>query len=102
MNNGNNFEDKRELLEIYALQHIGSSINYAYGIYLVVLQAALGRLQNGETITKGPYPFQAQKDHLNRLVRGSDKNCHDQLRMNGYTFMRLCCLVRNVGLVDSK
>lgn len=96
-------KNKRDLLQLYAiLQHLVASINYTCGMYLIVLHAALERFANDRVITRGPFPYQAQMDHLNRLVKCSDVNCHEQLRMNRSTFMKLCCLLRTVGLGDSR
>ncbi|KAI8538423.1 hypothetical protein RHMOL_Rhmol09G0102100 [Rhododendron molle] len=46
--------------------------------------------------------YQSQVNNLNRLVRGNEVDCHEQLRVNRRTFFRLCCLVRGVGLGDSR
>lgn len=86
--------NKRDLLKLYAiLQHLLASINYACGMYMIVLHASLERFANDWVISRGPFPYQAQIDHLNRLVKSSDVNCHEQSRMNTYAFMRLCCLL---------
>ncbi|GAB2267543.1 hypothetical protein Dimus_038674 [Dionaea muscipula] len=53
------------------------------------------------TVARSPIPYQAQLDHLNRLVH-SEVDCHEQLRVSRRTFMILCTMVRNVGLRDSK
>ncbi|CAL5382364.1 unnamed protein product [Camellia sinensis] len=98
------FDTRRDLIEAYvALQHIVSSMNYTCGVYLVILHAALERFDQGRReISRNPNPFKQQIDHLNRLVRNNDKDCHEQLRMNRHTFMRLCALIRTKGVPDSK
>ncbi|CAL5351342.1 unnamed protein product [Camellia sinensis] len=98
------FDTTRDLIEAYvALQHIVSSMNYTCGVYLVILHAALERFDQGRReISRNPNLFKQQIDHLNRLVRNNDKDCHEQLRMNRHTFMRLCALIRTKGMSDSK
>ncbi|CAL5406043.1 unnamed protein product [Camellia sinensis] len=92
-----------DLFEAFvALQEVVSSINYVCGVYIIVLQVALERYQSRLDIKRSPHPFQAQLDYLNRLVKDSDIDCHEQLRVNRHTFMCLCTLVRSVGLSDSK
>ncbi|CAL5428119.1 unnamed protein product [Camellia sinensis] len=90
------FDTRRDLIEGYiALQHIVSSMNYTCGVYLVILHAALERFDQGRReISRNPNPFNQQIDHLNY--------CHEQLRMNRHTFMRLCALIRTKGVSDSK
>ena len=85
-----------------ALQHYVFSINYACGVFVVFLHAALESNLVRLDVDKSPHPFQTQLDHLNRLMRYNDVDCHDQLRMNKHTFTRLCTLLREVGLCDSK
>ncbi|KAI8560099.1 hypothetical protein RHMOL_Rhmol04G0229100 [Rhododendron molle] len=48
-----------------------------------------------------PNFYQTHVNNINRLVKGNDTDCHDQLRVNRHTFLRLCFLVRGVGLGDS-
>ena len=52
--------------------------------------------------TQNPDFYQTQVNAVNRLVNGNELECHDQLRVIGHTFFRLCCLVRSVGLGDSR
>ncbi|KAI8550264.1 hypothetical protein RHMOL_Rhmol06G0091200 [Rhododendron molle] len=51
-------------------------------------------------LSPNPNFYQTQVDNLNRLVRGNESDCYDLLRVNRHTFMRLCFLVRGVGLGD--
>ncbi|KAI8546108.1 hypothetical protein RHMOL_Rhmol07G0090500 [Rhododendron molle] len=53
-------------------------------------------------LSPNPNFYQTQVDNLNRLVRGNESDCYDQLRVNRHTFLRLCFLVRGVGLGDSR
>ncbi|CAL5403039.1 unnamed protein product [Camellia sinensis] len=96
-------DGRRDLIEAYvALQHMVSSMNYTCGVYIVVLHAALERFEATRKISRNPNPFKQQLDHLNRLVRDNDIDCHEQLRMNRHTFLRLCGLIRTKGVSDSK
>ena len=101
-----NYEDENDKMDLkdafLALQHYVSSINYACGVFVVFLHAALERNIVRLDVDRSPHPFQTQLDHLNRLVRYNDVDCHDQLRMNRHTFTRLCTLLRGVGLCDSR
>ncbi|CAL5444433.1 unnamed protein product [Camellia sinensis] len=97
------FDGRRDLIKAYvALQHIVSSMNYTCGVYIVVLHAALERFEATRKISRNPNPFKQQLDHLNKLVRDNDIDCHEQLRMNRHTFLRLCRLIRTKGVSDSK
>ena len=49
-----------------------------------------------------PNFYQSHIDRINGLVRGNDQDCLDQLWVNRHTFLRLCCLLRGVGLRDSR
>ena len=101
-----NYKNKRktddDIEAFVVVKQLFSAINYACGFYIVILYAALDRYQNNYELIRGPNPFKEQFDHMNRLVKNCDKNCHDQLRMNRQAFVRLCALLRNVGLSDSK
>ncbi|CAL5391364.1 unnamed protein product [Camellia sinensis] len=97
------FDGRRDLIEAYvALQHIVSSMNYTCGVYIVVLHVALERFEATRKISRNPNPFKQQLDHLNRLVRDNDIDCHEQLRMNRHTFLQLCGFIRTKGVSDSK
>ena len=103
MANHEDENDKMDLMDAFlALQHYVSSINYACGVFVVFLHAALERNIVRLDVDKSPISFRIQLDHLNRLVRYNDVDCHDQLRMNRHTFTRLCTLLRGVGLCDSR
>ena len=95
--------DKMDLMDAFlALQHYVSSINYACGVFVVFLHAALERNIVRLDVDRSPHPFRTQLDHLNRLVRYNDVDCHDQLRMNRLTFTRFCTLLIGVELCDSR
>ncbi|CAL5386329.1 unnamed protein product [Camellia sinensis] len=103
MDNNECSDSTMDLFEAFvALQEVVSSINYVCGVYIIVLQVALERYQSRLDIKRSPHPFQAQLDYLNRLVKDSDIDCHEQLRVNRHTFMCLCTLVQSVRLSDSK
>ncbi|XP_058192193.1 protein ALP1-like [Rhododendron vialii] len=53
-------------------------------------------------LSPNPNYYQTQVDAVNRLVNGNEVDCHEQLRVNRRTFFRLCCLLRGVGLGDSR
>ena len=53
-------------------------------------------------LSPNPNFYQSQINRINSLTRGNEVDCHDQLRVNRHTFLRLCCLVRGVGLGDSR
>lgn len=53
-------------------------------------------------LSPNPNAYQKQIDRINRLVRGNENDCMEQLRLTRKTFLRLCCLVRGVGLGDSR
>ncbi|CAL5344241.1 unnamed protein product [Camellia sinensis] len=102
----NNYATKKRrkdlMEEFVALQHVVSSINYACAMYIVILHAAFKKKEIRLPLPRSPHPYGNQIDPLNRLVKDSDINCHDQLQMNRRTFMLLCGLVQSVGLSYSK
>ncbi|GFS33077.1 hypothetical protein Acr_00g0026220 [Actinidia rufa] len=51
---------------------------------------------------QNPEYYQTQVNAVNRLVNGNEEDCYEQLRVNRFTFLRLCYLVRSVGLGDSR
>lgn len=61
-----------------------------------------GRVGERLLIPRNPNAYQHQITHLNRLVRESDQDCHDNLRVYRHTFMTLCGLIRSFGLGDCK
>ncbi|KAI8552238.1 hypothetical protein RHMOL_Rhmol06G0251000 [Rhododendron molle] len=78
---------KREAL--VALLCIMRTVNIVLSLYMPRLRL-------------NPNVYQHQIDNLNRLVRGSDTDCHNQLRVNRYTFMSLCHLLKQNGLEESR
>ena len=92
--------NEEELLHAFVvLQQFLNWINHACGMVILYLHAEEEHCR--EQIIRGPNPYQAQLDHLNRMAN-NDVHCHEQLRVNRHTFMCLCNLVRSVGLTDSK
>lgn len=75
-------------------------VNTTLMLYMLIMD--LLRFRQRPRIRVNPNVYQNQVDALNRLVRGDDKNCHDQLRVNRHTFMRLCHLLEQRGLQDSR
>ncbi|KAI8532105.1 hypothetical protein RHMOL_Rhmol11G0187400 [Rhododendron molle] len=78
---------KREAL--VALLCIMRTVNIVLSLYMPRLRL-------------NPNVYQHQIDNLNRLVRGTDTDCHNQLRVNRYTFMSLCHLLQQNGLEESR
>ncbi|XP_057485362.1 uncharacterized protein LOC130771711 [Actinidia eriantha] len=92
--------NEKELLHAFVvLQQFLNWINHACGMVILYLHAEEEHFR--EQIIRGPNPYQAQLDHLNRMVN-NDVHFHEQLRVNMQTFMCLCNLVRSVGLADFK
>ncbi|GMP45535.1 hypothetical protein CsSME_00014034 [Camellia sinensis var. sinensis] len=78
MDNNECLDSTMDLFEAFVvLQEVVSSINYVYGVYIIVLHVALERYQSRLDMKWPPHPFQAQLDYLNRLVNDSDIDCHE-------------------------
>ncbi|GFS32816.1 hypothetical protein Acr_00g0024850 [Actinidia rufa] len=70
-----------------------------FRLYLFILSTAR---YPRPSFAQNPEYYQTQVNDVNRLVNGNEEDCHEQLRVNRFTFLRLCCLVRSVGLGDSR
>ena len=75
-------------------------VNTTLMLYMLIMDFM--RVRRRPCIRVNPNVYQNQVDALNRLVRGDDKDCHDQLRVNRHTFMRLCHLLEENGLQNSR
>ncbi|XP_057461120.1 uncharacterized protein LOC130751537 [Actinidia eriantha] len=75
-------------------------MNTTLMLYMLIMD--FKRVQRRPCIRVDPNVYQNQVDALNRLVRGGDKDCHGQLRVNRHTFMRLCHLLEENGLQNSR
>ncbi|XP_057469660.1 protein ALP1-like [Actinidia eriantha] len=75
-------------------------MNTTLMLYMFIMDFMM--LPRKPCIRVNPNVYQNQVDALNRLVRGDDKDCHDQLRVNRHTFMRLCHLLEENGLKNSR
>jgi len=80
------------------IQNLIQQINLLCGLWLVVLQVALHKhIEENFSDIRGPNPFQTQVENINRLVRDSDTNCLENLRMDRHCFMHLCQLLEVHG-----
>ncbi|KAI8543376.1 hypothetical protein RHMOL_Rhmol08G0212500 [Rhododendron molle] len=79
-------------------------INAVIGVFCLYLfiTSTFRRPEPRPELSPNPEFYQSRINNINRLVRGNDVDCHEQLRVNRHTFLRLCCLVRGVGLGDSR
>ncbi|KAI8558388.1 hypothetical protein RHMOL_Rhmol04G0088100 [Rhododendron molle] len=72
-----------------------------FRLYLFIMSTSR-RPEPRPELSPNPNFYQTHVNNINRLVRGNDTDCHDQLRVNRHTFLRLCFLLRGVGLGDSR
>ncbi|XP_057471079.1 protein ANTAGONIST OF LIKE HETEROCHROMATIN PROTEIN 1-like [Actinidia eriantha] len=70
-----------------------------FRLYLFIL--SMSRYSR-PSFAQNPEYYQTQVNVVNRIVNGNEEDCHEQLRVNRFTFLRLCLLVRSVGLGDSR
>lgn len=87
---------------LVALVCVMRLVNTALSLYMLIIDLIDERARRRPRIRVNPNVYQQQIDSLNRLVRMSDTNCHDQLRVNRYTFMTLCHLLVQNDLEDSR
>ncbi|GAB2265113.1 hypothetical protein Dimus_037801 [Dionaea muscipula] len=94
-------QEPYQLEEIVVQQLLNLMRNF-YHMMVLIMQATLQLQENNYwlEVDQSPIPYQAQLDHLNRLVN-SEVDCHEQLRVSRHTFMVLCTMVRRVGVRDS-
>ncbi|KAI8561258.1 hypothetical protein RHMOL_Rhmol04G0324700 [Rhododendron molle] len=72
-----------------------------FRLYLFIMSTSR-RPEPRPELFPNPNFYQTHVNNINRLVRGNDTDCHEQLRVNRHTFLRLCFLVRGVRLGDSR
>ncbi|KAI8552201.1 hypothetical protein RHMOL_Rhmol06G0247500 [Rhododendron molle] len=81
-------------------------LNNVIQLYLLITELIAERnrqrLRQKPHLRANPNVYQSQLDALNRLVRGNDKTCHANLRVNKHTFMTLCQLLIQNGLEPSR
>lgn len=68
-------------------------ITAALGVFRLYFFVASTIVEPRPQLALNPNLYQRQVDRINRLVRGNDLDCHEQLRVNRHRFFRLCCLV---------
>ncbi|KAI8556518.1 hypothetical protein RHMOL_Rhmol05G0259400 [Rhododendron molle] len=71
---------KREAL--VALLCIMRTVNIVLSLYMLIRDLIGERVRQRPRLRLNPNVYQHQIDNLNRLVRGSDTDCHNQLRVN--------------------
>ena len=80
-------------------------VNSVFQLYLLIKDLTdemVRRRERNTPLIERPNIYQQQIMSLNRLVNGSDKHCHDNLRVNRHVFMKLCLLLKQRGLEDSR
>ncbi|XP_058186219.1 uncharacterized protein LOC131303386 [Rhododendron vialii] len=87
---------------LLALLCVMRIVNNVLSLYIVITDLIGKRVRQRPRLHLNPNVYQHQIDALNRLVRGSDTDCHNQLRVNRYTFMTLCHLLEQNGLEESR
>lgn len=89
-------EEEAEVFTV--VTHLMNQMKFAMSMAIVVVYVALERYyyKHRSRFTE-PNPFEDQVKNINRLVRSSDINCIEQLRMDRNCFMRLCNLIESVG-----
>ncbi|KAG5521652.1 hypothetical protein RHGRI_034023 [Rhododendron griersonianum] len=97
---------KRNRKALLAMLCMMTVVNSVLELYLLIMDLIAERdrqrLHQKPHLRANPNYYQHQIDALNRLVRHSDKTCHDQLRVNRHTFMTLCQLLTENGLEPSR
>ncbi|XP_058216881.1 uncharacterized protein LOC131327764 [Rhododendron vialii] len=99
-----NRKQKRRREEQEGFMALHAIINAVIGVFRLYLfiTSTFRRPEPRPELSPNPDFYQSHINNINRLVRGNDVDCHEQLRVNRHTFLRLCCLVRGVGLRDSR
>lgn len=103
MDNDEEEVEQMELMHAFvALQYLVASINFACAVFVVIMHVVLENPRPRFTIARSPHPFQIQLDNLNKLFKGNESDCFDQIRLTKAAFMMLCTMTRSVGLSDSR
>ncbi|XP_058208117.1 protein ALP1-like [Rhododendron vialii] len=99
-----NIKQVRRREEEEAVVALHAFTTAAMGIFRLYLfiTSTTRRPEPRPELSPNPNFYQMHVNNINRLIRGNDTDCHDQLRVNRHTFLRLCFLVRGVGLGDSR
>ncbi|KAI8564253.1 hypothetical protein RHMOL_Rhmol03G0167500 [Rhododendron molle] len=97
-----NRKQKRRKEEQEGLMALQAFMNAVIGVFRMYLFITSMIRPRRSELSPNPDFYQTHINNINRLVRGNDTDCHEQLRVNRQTFFRLCCLVRGVGLTDSR
>ncbi|KAI8539340.1 hypothetical protein RHMOL_Rhmol09G0174700 [Rhododendron molle] len=97
-----NRKQKRRREEQEGLMALQAFMNAVIGVFRMYLFITSTFRPRRPELSPNPDFYQTHVNNINRLVRGNDADCHEQLRVNRHTFLRLCCLVRGVGLTDSR
>ncbi|GFZ19898.1 hypothetical protein Acr_28g0006030 [Actinidia rufa] len=93
---------KRDRDVLIAVMCVMRTFNTVLQMYMLIREFIGQRIERSPHIPLNPNVYQQQIDSLNRLVHSDDTTCHDQLRVNRHTFMRLCNLLMQRGLQDSR
>ncbi|XP_058217357.1 uncharacterized protein LOC131328427 [Rhododendron vialii] len=97
-----NRKQKRRREEQEGLMALQAFMNAVIGVFRLFMFITSTFRPRRPELSPNPDFYQTHVNNINRLVRGNDTDCHEQLRVNRQTFLRLCCLVRGVGLTDSR
>lgn len=92
---------REEQEAVMALHAFITNAMAIFRLYIFIMSTSFQQRPRPE-LSPNPNLYQTQVNNINRLVRGNDIDCHDQLRVNRQTFLRLWCLLRGVGLGDSR
>ena len=76
-------------------------VNTTLMLYMLVMDLIAERFRR-RPIRMDPNVYQRQIDALHMVVGRSDKDCHNLLRVNRHTFMRLIHLLEERGLQNSR
>ena len=93
---------KRDRDVLIAVMCVMRTFNTVLQMYMLIREFVGQMVERRPQIPLNSNVYQQQIDSLNRLVRSNDTTCHDQLRVNRHTFMRLCHLLMQRGIQDSR
>ncbi|KAI8551526.1 hypothetical protein RHMOL_Rhmol06G0193800 [Rhododendron molle] len=97
-----NRKQKRRREEQKGLMALQAFMNVVIGVCRLYLFITSTFRPRRPELSLNPDFYQTHINNINRLVRGNDVDCDEQVRVNRHTFLRLCWLVRGVGLTDSR
>ena len=87
---------------LIAVMCVMRTFNIVLQMYMLIREFIGHRVECRPHILLNLNVYQQQIDSLNRLVCSNDTIYHNQLRVNRHTFMRLCHLLMQRGLQDSR